>query len=147
MNISTGATILGVALLLIVAIMLIAPLLDKKTVWLAPPSAAERLQIERDSVLRTIRELDEDHRTQKISDEDYRNLRIAQINRGAEILKQLDAMNTQVSDDPKLAAIEEAIARARKSHSTKTSAQHCASCNAIIKADAKFCPQCGAKLT
>ena len=48
---------------------------------------------ERAAVVRTIRELDLDYRTGKLNEADYKGLREAQVQRGADTLRELDEMS------------------------------------------------------
>ncbi|BCX05551.1 MAG: hypothetical protein KatS3mg053_3489 [Candidatus Roseilinea sp.] len=146
-----GTILLGLALLIIVVVVVALPLLDRKTPAVQPPSQREALEQERRAVIRAIRELDFDHRTGKIGDEDYRQLREAHVARGAQILRELAALDEAEHDID--AEIEAQIARFRKvgrsdGHLAGVMSGKiiCPSCGHTAGANDKFCPQCGQRL-
>lgn len=63
----------------------------------------ETLLVQRDSIYKTIRDLDFDYETGKLTDEDYRSQREMWVERGVEVLKALDAegYSDDASDDHK----------------------------------------------
>ncbi|MCL4527824.1 MAG: zinc ribbon domain-containing protein [Chloroflexi bacterium] len=88
-----GAILLLVALLLGVGLYLAAPLFDNRT---RRPSAGTQetssLMAERDRIINALRELDFDFRLGKIPEEDYPVQRTDLLQKGAEVLKKLDAL-------------------------------------------------------
>jgi len=151
-----GTLLLSLALLVIVAIIVMLPLLGRKTPATKPPSRRESLEQERRAVISAIRELDFDHRTGKIAEEDYRRLREIQVARGAQILRELDALNdgdTRDNVHDADSAIEARVARLRTVVQT---GRHqggalagktiCPDCGYRAAAGDKFCPQCGQRL-
>jgi rubrerythrin len=156
-----GTLLLGLALLIIVAVVVALPLLGRKMPAIKPPSRREALEQERRAVISAIRELDFDHRTGKIAEEDYKRLREAQVARGAQILRELDALNDgDARDDARDdahhdvdAEIEAEIARLRtivqtdrRRGSAPTKQVICPSCGYAAGVGDKFCPQCGHRL-
>ena len=67
----------------------------------------KRLQAEREAILIGIRDLDFDFQTGKFTEEDYRTQRETLVDRGVEVLKQIDAEHSAV--------IESAVWAQRKS--------------------------------
>jgi ABC-type transporter lipoprotein component MlaA len=93
-----GTLLITLALLLLVALLIGIPLLDKKAPAIQPPSLREKLEAERVNVIRTIRELDFDHKTGKMNDDDYKALRESWVKRGAEILRELDQQKQSLAN-------------------------------------------------
>lgn len=149
---SLGTLLLGLALLIIVATVIGLPLLIRKSPFLKPLSRQDILARERRDVVRAIRELDFDFRTGKIGEEDYKRLRAAQVQRGADILRELDALAQPDRRDVD-EEIEAYIARLRMIGTAPTvrrSSAHdgltCPNCHHVVGAGDKFCPQCGYRL-
>jgi rubrerythrin len=127
------------------------------------------LKAERDRVINSLQELDFDHNLGKIPAEDYPEQRAALLQKGADILRQLDelapaassgknaesriekaaaarradssAKSAQLSDDD----LESMIAARRKEHTSK-SAGFCPKCGKPVLVTDKFCPSCGKAL-
>ncbi len=138
---SISTLILGAALLLLFAAIVVIPLFDQKQPHSAPHSPRDALSQEHAAVVRLIRDLDFDHRTGKVDDDDYRRRRAGYVQRGAALLRELDALESAASeaDAQSMAAIEAAV---RKLRSVDTRA--CAACAAPLRAGDRFCAQCGA---
>ncbi|GIV83421.1 MAG: hypothetical protein KatS3mg052_0428 [Candidatus Roseilinea sp.] len=139
---------LGLALLIIVALVVALPLFDRKTPAIEPPSRREALEQERRAVISAIRELDFDYRTGKIGAEDYKRLREARVAQGAQILRELADEHSATDTDVE-AEIEAQVARLRKvaaSDGRAPARAVCPSCGRVVGADDKFCPQCGRHL-
>jgi hypothetical protein len=136
-----GTLIIGFALLIVVVLLIALPLLDQRRPAVEPPSPREALEAERETTVRAIRELDFDYRTAKLSEQDYKTLRAAQVQRGAHILRELDALkgsDAAVDGGEDVdAQIEAQVAALRKG------APACPSCGKPISAGARFCPHCG----
>jgi zinc-ribbon domain len=140
MPFAPSTLILGLALLLLFGAIVVIPLLDRKRPAVQPPSPLEALERERAAAVRAIRELDFDHRTHKINDDDYKQLRETQVTRGAQILRELEALQTGGGTRDVNAEIEAAVQRLRAK-----ATRACTACGAAVRADDNFCPQCGAK--
>ncbi len=167
-----GAILLIVALLLGVGLYLAAPLMDNR-IRRASEGSQEisSLMAERDRVINALQELDFDFRLGKIPEEDYPSQRTDLLQKGAEILKKLDALTSaksgdkdfenrlekavaarradaartstvQISDDD----IESMLAARRKEHKSK-SAGFCPRCGKPVMVSDHFCPNCGKALT
>ncbi len=88
-----GAILLLVALLLGVGLYLAAPLFDNRARRAsAGTQETSSLMAERDRIINALRELDFDFRLGKIPEEDYPAQRTDLLQKGAEILKKLDAL-------------------------------------------------------
>jgi hypothetical protein len=106
-----GSLLFGLALLLVVVFVAAQPLLERPAAPGSPASAADALQAEREAILAVLRDLDFDHATGKITAEDYAAQRARLVQRGAEVLRVLDA---QSDADPTEVDIERAIAARRR---------------------------------
>lgn len=154
--------LLGLALLVVFGAAIAVPLFDRKHPAVPASSPLEALQAARAETVREIRELDFDHRMKKISDDDHRLLRASLVQRGAGILRDIEALSAQAQTDsaaPDRAArdvdaeIEQALARltARRKAATANdrvkSGPVCATCGADLARNVKFCPECGGKVS
>lgn len=92
----------------------------------------------KDSIYTAIKDLEFDHKTGKLSDEDYAELREKFEQQAAEILKEIDDLQsgktTTSRKKSKTAAKKEAKVR------------FCSACGQEIKVDAKFCSACGERM-
>jgi hypothetical protein len=95
MTIAVGSLLVGLALLVIVAVLVALPFLDRRTPVVAPFSPHQALEQERRVIVRVIRDLDFDYRTGKLNEADYRALRAIQVEHGAEVLRRLDACSQE----------------------------------------------------
>ena len=153
-----AAILFLIALLLAVSLYLVMPLMNNR-----PRRQAEETQevssllAERERLLNALQELDFDFQLGKIPDEDYPDQRADLLRRGAEVLKQLDALS---ASRPKLATqragaeadaslsdddIESMLAARRKARKTKA-AGFCPRCGKPILVTDQFCPHCGKAL-
>jgi hypothetical protein len=165
-----GAILLLLALLLAVGIYLFTPFL-RRGARRSKPADRElsSLMAERDRVINALQELDFDHGLGKIPEEDYPAQRAELLQRGAGVLRQLDALapgpsraggagerleraaaarradgsaGAAPSDDE----IESMLAARRKTRKER-SAGFCPRCGKPILASDRFCPNCGKALT
>ncbi len=132
-----GTILIGLALFIIVVLLIVLPLLEQRSPAVEPLSRRWLLQAERDSTIRNIRELDLDYRTRKLNEDDYKVLREAQVQRGAQILRELDAL---VESDSVDAAIEAEVLALRDSP------ESCPRCGTLAKLGDQFCAHCGQPL-
>lgn len=135
-----GTLLLSLALFVIVGLIIVLPLLDRRRPAVQAPSRRAELEAERQDIVRAIRELDFDHRTRKINDEDYKQLREGYVQRGAAVLRELSATSERDVD----AEIEQRVAALRSVGDA--SARACAACGATVDAADRFCPKCGTLL-
>ncbi len=140
-----GSLLLGLALLLLVAFIVVRPLIEGRRLDEAGPTPADDLLAAREEILAALRDLDFDHAMGKIADEDYAPQRAQLVARGVEVLKQLEKLER---DD----AIEQAIAARRKPRPARAkeavgrAEAACPNCGRLTHPEDKFCARCGAKL-
>jgi len=109
-----GSVFLILALFLFVIWFVARPFLSPRRApsTIIKPQEHERssLLAERDRVLNALQELDFDYTLGKVPEDDYPNERNALLQRGAEILRQLDALNPQTdSAQPFATSVEDRI--------------------------------------
>jgi hypothetical protein len=152
---TTGSILLGLALLILIALFLARPLLER-------PAGDERrrsssyqvLSARKEALLEQIRELDFDQETGKIPNELYQLQRAQLVSQAAALLQQLDEVAIPAAS--RLAAdvdgqIEAAVARLRTrtspaATSSNGSGGYCPQCGRATDASDKFCAACGHKL-
>lgn len=130
-----GTILIGLALLIIVAVVIISPLLEQRRPAITPPAPREALEVEHEAILRAIREIDLDYRTHKLNEEDYKTLRAKQVAHGAQILREIDALKSEQDIDSE---IESQVAALREAQET------CPACGKPIHEGDRFCAHCGA---
>lgn len=111
-----GSIFLILALLLLVIIFVSRPLFDRNRQISADGEEEHQfshLMAERDRMLNALQELDFDHALGKIPDEDYPSQRAILLQRGAQVLRSLDEIQAQESDQDLEERIEAAIAARR----------------------------------
>jgi zinc-ribbon domain len=169
-----GAILLLLAVLIGVGLFLAAPLMSRLPRGVPQESReASSLMAERDRVINALQELDFDFKLGKIPEEDYPGQRTTLLQRGAEILRKLDALlpsttaGSSASSDAG-ARIEEAAAAGRADSSSARkpladdriesmltarrvarrarSAGFCPRCGKPVLVTDKFCPNCGKAL-
>ncbi len=150
-----AAILFLIALLLTVSLYLMSPLMGERMRRPAEePQEVSSLLAERERLLNALQELDFDFQLGKIPDDDYPAQRTDLLQKGAEVLKKLDALAPSrppaaaaagatggLSDDE----IESMLAARRKAHKTR-SAGFCPRCGKPIMATDQFCPSCGKSL-
>jgi hypothetical protein len=167
-----GSVFVFLALLLLVGLYVSRPLFEKRSTALTPiEHQVSSLLAERDRVLDSIRELDMDYSMGKITPEDYRSQRAVMLQRGAEILRQLDGLmpeaNLEVSESfpeaesvpqpaglaqPSSLAVSsrdfnydlENLVSARRQYKSVKAAGFCHQCGNPIHQQDRFCSRCGA---
>jgi len=175
-----GSLFLILALAILVGLYITRPLFQrhkalpqKDTLQVSPEEhALSALLAERDRALTALQELDFDYLLGKIPEEDYPEQRQALLQRGAEILRQLDQAQTGRSEPlaeerleailterrqaqaaignngkngksrPPDDAIEALIATRRRSRQEKA-AGFCPKCGGPVQQTDRFCPKCG----
>lgn len=168
-----GSLFLVLAVIVIVGIYLYAPFIISARRARATHSRethqVSALKAERDRVINSLQELDFDFKLGKIPAENYPEQRAALLQKGAEILRELDELapaassannpeariekaaaskrgdssekDSQFSDDE----LESMIAARRKEHKSK-SAGFCPKCGKTVLVTDTFCPSCGKAL-
>ena len=166
-----GSIFLILALLLLVGLFVGRPILDHQGERLISASdqvehQRSALLAERDRILTALWELDFDNTLGKIPEEDYPSQRTALLHQGADLLRQIDALQPGEAVDDAEARLEAAIAARRMASGASDTtvngrAEHTAP-KALLKAQedefevmlanrrrarqekaAGFCPQCG----
>jgi hypothetical protein len=166
-----SAILLLIALLLGIGLYLAAPLIFDSTRHNTNEESSEisSLMAERDRVINSLQELDFDFKLGKIPDEDYPTQRAELLQKGADILRKLDALQPQpISDEEVDARIEQAAAARRADAALKTeppsddeiesmlaarrkerkgrSAGFCPKCGKVVLVTDQFCANCGKAL-
>ncbi|MBL8049799.1 MAG: zinc-ribbon domain-containing protein [Anaerolineales bacterium] len=155
-----GSVFLILAVLVIAGIYLYAPFTERvRQVDIDESHEVSGLKAERDRVINSLQELDFDFKLGKVPAEDYPEQRANLLQRGAEILRQLDEFepasslkkiedhiekNTSASQLDN-AEIEAMLAERRKAKQSK-SAGFCPKCGKPVLVTDKFCPSCGKAL-
>lgn len=111
--------------------------------------AVELLLARKEALVRSLRELEFDHGTEKITAEDYERYRLKLERQATGVMRQLDAVHGGkqwrekvdayiTTNLPELEALPEKPAR--------SAALACKSCGSPLKADDQFCAKCGARV-
>jgi hypothetical protein len=113
-----GSIFLILALLLLVGLFVGRPFFNNKKEWVISASdqadhERSTLLAERDRVLTALWELDFDYTLGKIPEEDYPSQRTALLHKGANLLRQLDALQPDVDAGDAEARLEAVIAARR----------------------------------
>jgi hypothetical protein len=109
-----GSIFLILALALLVGLFVARPLLERKSTSVSKEEHEySGLLAERDRILNALQELDFDFTLGKIPEADYPAQREFLLQRGAAVLKQLDAFQTMVPEDAVEARLEAAISARR----------------------------------
>ncbi|MDX1436728.1 MAG: zinc ribbon domain-containing protein, partial [Anaerolineales bacterium] len=160
------------ALLVLVGFYISRPLFEKSATAFSPAEHEySTLLAERDQILDAIRELDMDNSMGKITPEVYNGQRTALLQQGADILRQMDALEAAdpdlVIDQQKEGVISpppeeelqvyqkptavaqydeelENLVSARRQSRTGKSAGFCAKCGHPVQENDRFCAHCGA---
>jgi len=148
-----GSILIVLALAIAVIVYVARPLAIPEGVSQDPHDhALSTLKAEHEQILTVLQEMDMDHDLGKIEETDYQALRLETLERGADVLRRLDALGAvpehsraqetdQVSDDPGLESmIEQEIAKRR------AGAAYCSQCGKPVLAGDMFCSNCGAAL-
>ena len=162
-----GSIFLILALLLVVGLFVGRPFFDSKKELLVSASdqadhERSALLAERDRVMTALWELDFDFSLGKIPEEDYPSQRTALLHKGAQLLRQLDALQPDQEAGDAEARLEAAISARRMTASASNGRAGSAVPNAQLAAQedefevmlanrrrirqekaAGFCPQCG----
>jgi hypothetical protein len=109
-----GSILLILALLVLVAWYISRPLFERKsTSFSREEHELSTLLAERDRVIQSLQEIDFDYKLGKIPEEDYPTQRNLLLQRGAEVLRQLDALQPQQTAGTAADRLERAIAARR----------------------------------
>jgi hypothetical protein len=166
-----AALLLTLGVLIIVGLYLYTPLLERKAQRVTEDEhELSSLMAERDRVVNSLQELDFDFALGKVPDGEYPTQRAELLQKGADILRKIDAFvpaphskkdDTETRLEKAIAArradtsankpeptdddLESMIVTRRKSHKEK-SAGFCPKCGKPVMASDRFCPSCGKAL-
>lgn len=159
------------AVLILVAIYLYAPFMDRRARRVTEEEhELSTLMAERDRVVNSLQELDFDFRLGKIPDEDYPAQRATLLQKGADILRQIDILAPQITSsqdadariekaiaarraDASVAKVEisdddlESMIAARRKARREKSSGFCPKCGKPVMVSDRFCPSCGKSLS
>jgi NADH pyrophosphatase NudC (nudix superfamily) len=165
------AIFFSLAVLILVGVYLYAPFMERSARRVTEEEhELSALMAERDRVINSLQELDFDFKLGKIPEDDYPTQRASLLQKGADILKQIDSLAPQpvaildteerleraiaarradagvvraeVSDDD----LESMLSARRKRRSNK-SAGFCPKCGKPVQVTDRFCPSCGKSLS
>ena len=151
-----GSIFFILALVTLTALYIAKPLFERRSFAVSQTEHdLSTLMAERDHVLNALSELDFDNSLGKIPAEDYPMRREQLVQRGADILRQLDALQGVRTSDAASARVEDAvqpddelealIATRRRARQEK-SGGFCPQCGGAVVQSDRFCPKCGAAL-
>lgn len=137
--------VLGLVLVAVMIFVVARPFLAARGVsGSAEFSHSVTLLAEREAVLNALRDLDFDYTLNKIPIENYLTQRAQLVARGAEILRQLDAVAlSKAGPLPETEATVEAAIAAHHKTVKRISALTCPYCHTLTSAADKFCGHCG----
>jgi hypothetical protein len=165
-----AAILLTLGVIIMVGLYLYAPFLERQSRRVTEEEAElSTLMAERDRAINSLQELDFDFKLGKIPEGEYPEQRAALLQKGADILRQIDsfsaksgsAQDTESRLENAIAArradgaspqeltdddLESLIIDRKKSHKDK-SAGFCPDCGKPIMTSDRFCPSCGNTLT
>ena len=158
-----GSILLGLALLLVVAFVVLRPMLARPALPDPDEDSVNQLLLHREQALTQLRDLDFDHATGKFNEDDYAVQRALLVAEGVTALKALDAHGSAPAA-PELDEIEAAVAQSRArraalSPEDKLEASPgarraasaalliCPECSTAVLLGDRFCPKCGTPLT
>jgi hypothetical protein len=149
-----GSILIILAVALVAAAYIARPLMEGGGRQLSSEDLRlSALQAERDKVLDSLQEMDNDFAMGKIPEQDYQHLRRALVAQGAEVLKQLEAWEPRPGPavragaarppgDELDAAIEVRISQARRRG--RRAGSFCSQCGTPLMAGDRYCTHCGA---
>jgi hypothetical protein len=164
------AIFFSLAVLILVGVYLYAPFMERRARRVTEQEhELSALMAERDRVVNSLQELDFDFKLGKIPEEDYPTQRASLLQKGAEILRKIDALAPQpasVQDtearlekaiaarraDAAIAQVEisdeelEALIAGRRKGRKEKSAGFCPRCGKPVMVTDRFCPACGKSL-
>lgn len=168
---SIGSILLILAVLIGVAIYVAQPYFERRNRRMTSETReSSTLLAERDRVVNSLQELDFDFKLNKIPAEDYPVQRAALLQKGTDILKQLDALHLIEGVVPAEDRVEKAVAArradlasakatvrdddeveamiaARRKGRKEKSAGFCPRCGKPVLSSDRFCPSCGKSLS
>jgi len=165
------AIFFSLAILILVGVYLYAPFMEGRARGVSEEEhELSALMAERDRVINSLQELDFDYKLGKIPEEDYPLQRGTLLQKGADILRKIDALAPQTSSaqdtearleraiaarraDASLARAEitdddiESMVSARRKTRGSKAAGFCPRCGKAVMVTDRFCPSCGKALS
>ena len=165
------AALISLSLLILIAVYLYAPFMQKRARRVTEEEhELSALLAERDRVINSLQELDFDYKLGKVPEEDYPVQRTALLEKGADVLRQIDTLAPQPASSQDVdARIEKAIAArradasvtkpevsdddlesmisARRKGRKEKSSGFCPKCGKPVMVSDRFCPSCGKSLS
>jgi len=168
-----AALLLTLGVIILVGLYLYAPFLERQARRVTQEEhELSALMAERDRVVNSLQELDFDFRLGKIPEGEYPTQRATLLQKGADILRSIDAFSSNENDADTVREnqdrIEKAVAARRADASAKQaeltdddlesmiasrrkvrknkSAGFCPKCGKPVMTSDKFCPSCGKSL-
>ena len=160
----------SLGILILVGVFLYAPFLERRARGVTEDEhETSSLLAERERVVNSLQELENDYQLGKVPEEDYPVQRTNLLQKGADILRKLDELEPVKAQNDKDARIERALAARRKNGSSSEgtltddevesmiasrrkgrkakSAGFCPKCGKPVMISDKFCPSCGKTLS
>ena len=160
----------SLGILILVGVFLYAPFLERRARGVTEDEhETSSLLAERERVVNSLQELENDYQLGKVPEEDYPVQRTNLLQKGADILRKLDELEPVKAQNDKDARIERALAARRKNGSSSEgtltddevesmiasrrkgrkakSAGFCPKCGKPVMTSDKFCPSCGKTLS
>ena len=165
------AIFFSLAVLILVGIYLYAPFMERRARRVTEEEhELSALMAERDRVINSLQELDFDFKLGKIPEDDYPVQRSSLLQKGADILRQIDSLAPQATSaqdtearleraiaarraDASVARVEvtdddlESMISSRRKKRTNKSAGFCPKCGKPVMVTDRFCPSCGKSLS
>ena len=164
------SVIFSLGILILVGVFLYAPFLERRARRVTEEEhETSSLMAERERVVNSLQELENDYQLGKVPEEDYPVQRTNLLQKGADILRKLDELEPVKAQNDKDARIERALAARRKNGSSSEgtltddevesmiasrrkgrkakSAGFCPKCGKPVMTSDKFCPSCGKTLS
>ena len=172
-----GSILFILGLFVLVALYISRPFFERKaTAVTQQETEYSTLLAEYDRILVTLQDLDFNHDLGKIPADEYPTWRQQWMQRGAEVLRQLDEIEGQTGQkhldsrleaaiqarrtqtgqmrsipsatgDDDLEALIASRRRQRQEGGQEKSSSFCTQCGAAVRASDRFCPKCGASLS
>lgn len=102
----------------------------------------EDLNLRKEEVLATLKELELDHRTKKITDEDFKSVYAETFEKGKILIKQIEDLEVNSVEEARAPVFE----KTSQPKEGGLQPKYCHQCGGALISGAKFCSQCGVKI-
>lgn len=142
--------------------MIVAPFLESRTDQIRRELLEEEFQeleelaARKSVLLQTLRDIDSDFETGKLSEEDYESMKEEYERRAVRIMQKIDDLRTGADVEADLDAVIEEARESSSDDSDRATNEtnqdetaptmSCPACGAAIESDDRFCSQCGESL-